>query len=36
MVSGGHMQPYDHPAKIAAAVVRLSGGAPQSPKAGVG
>jgi pimeloyl-ACP methyl ester carboxylesterase len=28
MVHGGHMQPYDHPAAIAAAVVRLSGTVP--------
>jgi pimeloyl-ACP methyl ester carboxylesterase len=28
MVHGGHMQPYDHPAAISAAVVKLSGAVP--------
>lgn len=31
MVHGGHMQPYDHPAKIAAAVASLAGGNSRSP-----
>jgi len=28
MVHGGHMQPYDHPATIAAAVASLAGAKP--------
>jgi pimeloyl-ACP methyl ester carboxylesterase len=36
MVRGGHMQPYDHPAAIAAAVASLSGGTTRSPKASAG
>jgi pimeloyl-ACP methyl ester carboxylesterase len=33
MVYGGHMQPYDHPAAIAAAVASLSGASPKAPAA---
>jgi pimeloyl-ACP methyl ester carboxylesterase len=33
MVHGGHMQPYDHPAAIAGAVVSLSGASPRRPAA---